>query len=171
MADKTKKKFKILLVDDEEDFVKALSERLRMRDLSSDLALDGEQALELVKDEVPDVMVLDLRMPGIDGMEVLRRVRKEYPQVQVIILTGHGTHKDEEEAKRLGAFAYLQKPADIEHMVKTLKDAFQRKMEITMASAAFAEAGDFDTAREMLKKAEEEDKQRKKKEKEKEGNT
>lgn len=91
-------KFKVLLVDDEEEFVKALSERLQMRGLGSDLAFDGEQALQIVKDQEPDVMVLDLKMPGIDGMEVLRRVRKAYPQVQVIILTGHGTEKDAEEA-------------------------------------------------------------------------
>ena len=61
-------KFKVLLVDDEEEFVKALAERLQMRDVGSDLAFNGEQALQIVKDQEPDVMVLDLKMPGIDGM-------------------------------------------------------------------------------------------------------
>ena len=144
-------KFKVLLVDDEEEFVKSLSERLQIRELDADAAFDGEQALQLVSDEVPDVMVLDLRMPGIDGMEVLRRVKKKYPEVQVVILTGHGTDKDETQARKLGAFAYLQKPVDLDTLVETLKRAYRNKLENTMAAAAFAEAGEFDSAREMIK--------------------
>lgn len=142
--------FKVLMVDDEEDFVRTLAERMKMRDLDSDVALDGEQALQIVKDEVPDVMVLDLKMPGIDGMEVLRRVRKAYPQVQVIILTGHGSEKDETEARRLGAFAYLQKPVDIEKLVQTLKNAYKKKLEDSMVAAAFAEEGEFQTAKQIM---------------------
>ncbi|MFH1137754.1 MAG: response regulator [Pseudomonadota bacterium] len=144
-------KFKVLLVDDEEEFVKSLSERLQIRELDAETAFDGEQALQLVSDEVPDVMVLDLRMPGIDGMEVLRRVKKKYPEVQVVILTGHGTDKDETQAKKLGAYAYLQKPVDLDTLVETLKRAYRNKLENTMAAAAFAEAGEFDSAREMIK--------------------
>jgi DNA-binding response OmpR family regulator len=144
------KEFKVLMVDDEEDFVKTLAERMQMRDLDSDVALSGEAALQIVEDQVPDVMVLDLKMPGIDGMEVLRRVRKAYPQVQVVILTGHGSEKDEAEARRLGAFAYLQKPVDIEKLLVTLKNAYKKKMEDAMVAATFAEAGEFQTARDIL---------------------
>lgn len=144
-------KFKILLVDDEEDFVKTLSERLQMRDMDSNTAFDGEQALQVVRDGVPDVMVLDLKMPGIDGLEVLRRVKKQYPAVQVIILTGHGSEKDEEQARRLGAFAYLQKPTNLDTLVDTLKRAYRNKVEKSMVAAAFAEAGEADTAREIMK--------------------
>lgn len=144
------KEFKVLMVDDEEDFVKTLAERMQMRDLDSDVALSGEAALQIVEDQIPDVMVLDLKMPGIDGMEVLRRVRKAYPQVQVVILTGHGSEKDEAEARRLGAFAYLQKPVDIEKLIITLKNAYKKKMEDTMVAATFAEAGEFQTAREIM---------------------
>ena len=144
------KEFKVLMVDDEEDFVKTLAERMQMRDLDSDVALSGEQALQIVEDQIPDVMVLDLKMPGIDGMEVLRRVRKAYPQVQVVILTGHGSEKDEAEAKRLGAFAYLQKPVDIEKLVVTLKNAYKKKMEDAMVAATFAEAGEFETAQQIM---------------------
>jgi DNA-binding NtrC family response regulator len=148
------------MVDDEEDFVKALAERMKMRDLDSNVALNGEEALQLLQeDQVPDVMVLDLKMPGIDGMEVLRRVRQAYPQVQVIILTGHGTERDEEEAKRLGAFAYLQKPVELEKLIQTLKDAYKKKIEDSMMAAAFAEEGEFETARSFM----EEDKKKKKK--------
>ena len=146
------KEIKILLVDDEEEFVKTLSERIQMRDLGSDIALNGEEALKLVDDQVPDVMVLDLKMPGIDGMEVLRRVKKAYPQVQVIMLTGHGSEKDEKDARRLGAFEYLQKPVEIETLVKYIKRAFdyKKKIESSMTAAAFAEAGDFKTAKKIM---------------------
>jgi len=119
--------FRVLLVDDEEDFVKTLSERLQLRDLDSHTALDGEEALEVVQEDIPDVMVLDLKMPGIDGMEVLRRMKKHYPNVQVIILTGHGSDKDEAQARALGAFDYLQKPVNLEDLVEVLKRAYQSK--------------------------------------------
>lgn len=144
------KNIKLLLVDDEEEFVKALAERLQMRDLSSDTVHDGEEALSFVEDKEPDVMVLDLKMPGINGMDVLRRVRKAYPKIQVIILTGHGTEKDEEEARRLGAFEYLEKPVSLDVLIKKLKEAYRRKMEDAMVAATFAEAGDHESARKIL---------------------
>jgi DNA-binding response OmpR family regulator len=144
------KDMKVLLVDDEEEFVKALAERLKMRDLRSDTVLDGEEALSYVEDQEPDVMVLDLRMPGIDGMQVLRQVRKVYPNIQVIILTGHGTEKDEEEAKRLGAFDYLEKPVNLDVLVKKMRAAYRRKMEDTMVAATFAEAGDYESAKKIM---------------------
>jgi DNA-binding response OmpR family regulator len=144
------KDMKVLLVDDEEEFVKALAERLKMRDLRSDTVLDGEEALSYVEGQEPDVMVLDLKMPGIDGMEVLRQVRKAYPNIQVIILTGHGSERHEEEAKRLGAFDYLEKPVNLDVLVKKMKAAYRRKMEDTMVAATFAEAGDFESAKKIM---------------------
>jgi DNA-binding response OmpR family regulator len=144
------KNMKILLVDDEKEFVETLAERMKMRDLSSDVALDGERALQKVEEETPDVIVLDLKMPGIDGMEVLRRVKKAYPDVQVIMLTGHGSEKDEEEARRLGAFDYLQKPTGVDRIVQTIKRAF-KKFDDSMVAATFAEAGDYNSAEEAMK--------------------
>lgn len=141
---------KLLLVDDEQEFVKTLSERISMRNLNSEVAHDGEEALKIVKDEVPDVMVLDLKMPGIDGMEVLRRVKKAYPDVQVIILTGHGSEKDEKTARKLGAYEYLQKPAEIDTLVSVIKRAYKNKFEKGMMAATFAEGGDFKSAREVI---------------------
>jgi DNA-binding response OmpR family regulator len=142
-------KIKILLVDDEKEFVETLSERIRMREHDSDVALNGEQALKKIDDDLPDVVVLDLKMPGMDGMEVLRRIRKAYPKVQVIMLTGHGSEKDEEEARKLGAFEYLQKPVEIETLMKKVKKAYKNKFESSMMAATFAEAGEFDTAKEI----------------------
>ena len=143
---------KILLVDDEENFVRTISERLDLRDLTSHTAFNGEQALGYVGDREPDVMVLDLRMPGIDGMEVLRQVRQNYPDIQVIIQTGHGNDLDEAEARRLGGFDYLKKPVDIELLVDRIKAAYQAKKAATsyMSAATFAEAGEHDTARKMM---------------------
>lgn len=139
---------KILLVDDEEDFITAMAERLEMRNLKSQTAYRGEEAMNLVQDEKPDVMILDLRMPGIDGMEVLRRVRKSYPDVQVIIQTGHGNDLDEAEARRLGVFDYLKKPVDLELLIDRIRAAYKEKIKgEPMAAVAFAEAGEHDTAK------------------------
>jgi len=116
---------KVLLVDDEKEFAQTLSERLISRDVGSHAVYDGQQALDLLKDDRPDVMVLDLKMPGIDGIEVLRQTRKTHPNIKVIILTGHGTEDDRKICMELGAFAYLQKPTDIEKLSATIYDAYK----------------------------------------------
>ena len=160
-----KKKLKVLLVDDEKEFVESLSERMELRNLEPEIAYDGEQALQALKEGEPDVMVLDLRMPGIDGIEVLRRVKKSHPDVQVVVLTGHGTDKEEKMAKKLGAFAYLKKPVDVDHLVGTLNKAWKRlkkskkAMDSVIMAAAFAQAGEREMAREIMDEfMEEEDK-------------
>jgi CheY-like chemotaxis protein len=117
---------KVLLVDDEREFVQTLSERLMMRDMGSAVVYDGESALNLVRDDEPEVMILDLKMPGIDGIEVLRRVKSEHPNIEVIILTGHGSEEDRKVCMDLGAFAYLHKPVDIDVLSKALKDANEK---------------------------------------------
>lgn len=114
---------RVLLVDDEREFVQTLSERLMMREMGSAIAYDGESALDVVKDDQPDVMILDLKMPGIDGIEVLKRVKETHPQIEVIILTGHGSEKDRHRCMQLGAFAYLNKPVDIELLSDMIKKA------------------------------------------------
>ncbi|MGO9379569.1 MAG: response regulator [Dissulfurispiraceae bacterium] len=151
---KKNKDIKVLLVDDEEAFVNTLAQRLKMRELNVNTVYDGEQALAKVKSEEPDVMVLDLKMPGLHGMDVLREIRKAYPNMQVIILTGHGTEKDEEEARRLGGFDFLRKPADIETLVGKIKEAYSEKIERMMSAIAFAEEGEFDTAKKIIKEEE-----------------
>jgi two-component system, OmpR family, response regulator CpxR len=117
---------KVLLVDDEREFVQTLSERLGMRDIGSAAAFDGESALTFVSEDEPEVMLLDLRMPGIDGIEVLKRVKAEHPDIEVVILTGHGTDVDRKECMQLGAFAYLEKPVDIDLLSDTLKKANEK---------------------------------------------
>jgi DNA-binding response OmpR family regulator len=115
---------KIMLVDDEEEFVRTLAERLEARGLNPSVAFDGEQALAMVEEEEPEIMVLDLRMPGLHGMQVLRRVKQDHPDVQVIILTGHGSDADQELAEELGASDYLQKPVNINRLMDAMKTAY-----------------------------------------------
>jgi DNA-binding NtrC family response regulator len=153
-------KIKVLLVDDEEDYVRTMAARMELRDVESRVALNGDQALRMVADDAPDVMVLDLRMPGIDGMAVLERVKHEHPNVQVVILTGRGSPTEEREARRLGAFEYLQKPADTHQLLGTIRAAWERGLTLlkdsrdefsrSMGAAAMAEAGVPDMARGMM---------------------
>ncbi len=117
---------RVLLVDDEREFVQTLSERLLLRDMGSAVAYDGESALQMLSEDEPEVMILDLKMPGIDGMEVLRRVKETQPEIEVIILTGHGNETDKETCMAMGAFAYLQKPVDIDILSETMKKANEK---------------------------------------------
>lgn len=151
---KKKKDIKVLLVDDEVTFVETLAKRLRMRELIVDAVYDGEQALSFIKKIEPDVIVLDLKMPGLHGMDVLREIKKSKRDIQVIILTGHGTEKDEEEARKLGGFDFLRKPAKIDLLVAKIKEAYWEKFERAMTAAAFAEEGVFDEAKKIIKKEE-----------------
>jgi CheY-like chemotaxis protein/cytidylate kinase len=117
---------KLLLVDDERQFVQTLSDRLRLREIGSVIAYDGESALDMIKEEEPDVMILDLKMPGIDGIEVLKRVKQTNPNIEVIILTGHGNESDKQRCLELGAFAYLEKPVDVNVLSETIKKANEK---------------------------------------------
>ena len=114
---------KVLFVDDEREFVQTVSQRLISRDVGTYGVYDGKQALDMIAEDRPDVMVLDLKMPGMHGVEVLRKTKEIAPEVEVIILTGHGTTKDMEECMALGAFAYMNKPVNIEELSATIKAA------------------------------------------------
>ncbi|PID39192.1 MAG: response regulator [Proteobacteria bacterium] len=114
---------RVLLVDDEEEFVQTLSERLQLRDMGSVVAYDGESALTLVGEDDPEVMIMDLKMPGIDGMETLKQVKATRPEIEVIVVTGHGSEDDRKRCMELGAFAYMQKPVDIDKLSAILKKA------------------------------------------------
>jgi len=121
----------ILIVDDEVDFAETFAERLRLRGFTVSVVNGGEQALRMVDESAVKVMVLDLKMPGMDGMEVLRRVKKDHPEVEVIILSGHGSELDEAYGRNLGAFEYFRKPADIGDVVEAVKRAGKLKTDKT----------------------------------------
>ena len=118
---------KILLVDDEREFVCTLSERLQLRNMGSSVAFDGESAIRMVADDEPEVMIIDLKMPGIDGIEVLKQVKRVRPAIEVIVLSGHGSEADRIRCMELGAFAYMQKPVDINTLSDALKKAVEKK--------------------------------------------
>lgn len=145
----TKEDIKILLVDDEKQFVDTLSERLAMRGFAARVAYDGPEALSAVE-QPTDVIVLDLRRPGMDGFEVLRNVKKSNPQVQVIILTGHGGDAEEQTAYRMGAYNFLRKPMDIDELLSSIRMAYRDKLENAMVAVSLAEGGDFESARDVL---------------------
>ena len=117
---------KVLLVDDEREFVETLSERLMLREIGSAVVYDGTEALRMAAEEEPDVIVLDLKMPGIDGVEVLKRLKTDHPEMEVIILTGHGSARDREVCLQLGAFAYLEKPVDIDQLSEVMQQAYDK---------------------------------------------
>ena len=115
--------YRVLLVDDEEEFVSALSERLTLRGIETESALNGEEALASLVDKEFEVVILDVMMPGLGGLEVLRQIKSTHPNTQVILLTGHGSTREGIEGMRLGAFDYLIKPVDIEEMLAKMKEA------------------------------------------------
>ena len=117
---------KVLLVDDETEFVQTLSERLLYRNIGSAVVYDGEEAMKVILDDEPEVIVLDLKMPGMDGMEVLKRIKADHPKMEVIILTGHGSERDRETCMSLGAFDYLEKPVDIEKLSEAMQRAYDK---------------------------------------------
>jgi DNA-binding NtrC family response regulator len=118
----------LLLVDDEQTFVKIISQRLRRRGFSVAYAFSGQEALNrLEADDSIDVVILDVKMPGMDGIETLRLIKKKRPLVKIIMLTGHATVNSAIEAMKLGALDYLMKPCDLDELVFKVKDAANRK--------------------------------------------
>ncbi|WP_300459088.1 response regulator [Desulfobacula sp.] len=120
---------KVLIVDDEKDFVEMFSLRLEKQGEKVSTAHSGREALEVLEHEPIDVVILDIRMPGMDGIDTLRQIKKRYPIVEVILLTGHGSTETAVEGMKLGAFDYLMKPADFEEIKIKLENARKRKDE------------------------------------------
>jgi DNA-binding NtrC family response regulator len=117
----------VLLVDDEVSFVETMTKRLSKRQLMILPAYSGRQALEKLEKNSVDVVILDVKMPGMDGIETLREIKKIYPLVEVIMLTGHATIETAVEGMRLGAFDYLMKPCEIDELVAKVNDAKEKK--------------------------------------------
>ena len=120
-------KSRLLLVDDEAQFVETLSERLSMRDYDVTTSLTGEDAIEKIKNYNFDVVILDVRLPGIEGAEVLREIKNLKPLAEVIMLTGHGTVEMAIEGMKLGAFDFLMKPCETEDLTVKIDKAHDRK--------------------------------------------
>ena len=119
--------FKVLLVDDEEDFVHTLVKRLTRRKLEVRSALSGKDALKSISENAPDVIVLDVKMPDMDGIETLKQIKALCPSTEVIMLTGHANVEVAIRGMELGAFDYLMKPIEIDELLYKLQDAYKKK--------------------------------------------
>ncbi len=117
---------KILLVDDEVEFVQTLGERLQNRGLNILVAYNGEQALQNAAQHELDVIVLDLKIPGVNSMDLLNRLKTDHPGLEVIFLAGYFSGEEEAQALRHGAFAYLQKPLQIDKLIETIRAALSQ---------------------------------------------
>ena len=119
--------FDVLLVDDETEFLETLVKRIKKRNVNVQGARSGEEALSFLERKPVDVVVLDVRMPGLDGIETLRKLKEAHPLIEVIMLTGHASLEVAIEGMELGAFDYLMKPVDIDDLLYKLQDAYKKK--------------------------------------------
>jgi DNA-binding NtrC family response regulator len=120
--------FSVLVVDDEEDFLETLVNRLKKRKIDTYGAKSGEEALEIINSKTIDVVILDIKMPGgMDGIETLREIKRIQPLTEVVLLTGHASVETSIEGMKLGAFDYLLKPVKLEELLPKLLQAFEKK--------------------------------------------
>lgn len=118
---------KILLVDDEVDFVETMTKRFRIRKMPVLSASSGAEAMQLLNEQEFDVVILDVRMPGMDGLETLRQIRAKHPLTEVIMLTGHASLETGMQGMSLGAYDYVLKPADFDELLDKVRRAAERK--------------------------------------------
>jgi DNA-binding NtrC family response regulator len=119
--------FKVLFVDDEAEFLETLVKRMKRRNIEATGVSSALDALEMLNKEPVDVVVLDVKMPGMDGIEALRRIKQRHPLIEVIMLTGHANVEVAIKGMELGAFDYLMKPMDIDELIYKLQDAYKKK--------------------------------------------
>ena len=117
----------VLLVDDEADFLRPMLKRLKIRNLNVSSVESGEEALNVISENEIDVVVLDVRMPGMNGLETLAEIKRIKPATEVIMLTGHANIDVALEGMGKGAFDYLMKPMEIDELVYKIQDAYQQK--------------------------------------------
>ena len=119
---------KVLLVDDEMDFLEAMSERMTGRGMEVTTASSAKEALEIIEKSIFDAIILDFQMPGMDGMEALKAIKARRPESQIILLTGYATLEKGVEAMKIGATDFIEKPADIEALSEKIKKAKAQRM-------------------------------------------
>ncbi len=121
------KKINVLMVDDEDQFRATTSKLLTKRGYNTTMAGTGEEAIKILKGKPHDVVVLDIKMPGMDGHEALSQIKQISPEIQVIMLTGHGTPDSAKKSLVREAFDYLNKPCDIDILCLKINDAYAAK--------------------------------------------
>lgn len=121
-------KFRVLIVDDEVDFVETIVKRLIDRGLDVAGVHSGPEALDMMDKRDFDVVILDVKMPGMDGIETLRAMKKKRPLTEVIMLTGHGSVESGIQGLQLGAYNYVMKPVPLNDLLKQMAQAYERKL-------------------------------------------
>jgi len=116
-------KIRVLMVDDEEQFRSTTSKILTRKGYATTMAGSGEEAIEILRNNPQDVVILDIKMPGMDGHQTLAEIRKIAPDIPVIMLTGHGAMESAKESLKRGAYDYLSKPCDIDLLAAKINDA------------------------------------------------
>jgi len=120
-------KTRVLVIDDEPDFLETIVKRLVKRKMDAKGVGSGEDALGLIENESFDVAILDMRMPGMDGIETLKELKRKSPLTEVIMLTGHASVESGMQGMQFGAFDYMIKPADFEELVEKVNQAGERR--------------------------------------------
>lgn len=123
-------KMKLMLVDDEERFLATTSKLMTRMGYDVLTAASGADALALLRENLVHVVILDVKMPGMDGIATLKEIKRQYPMVEVIMLTGHATVESAIEGLQSGATDYLMKPADIPEVIHKAEAAFQKRQDI-----------------------------------------
>lgn len=118
-------RIRILVVDDEHDFLKLIKRRLTKRNVDVETVTNGEDALAFLAEHPVDVVILDVRMPGMSGIDVLKEIRKRFRDVEVIMLTGHGSMQSGIEGISLGAYDYILKPFSIDNLLDRIRAAYE----------------------------------------------
>ncbi len=118
---------KLLLVDDEVEFMQTLVRRMKKRNVDVVGVNSGEEALAYLSENAIDVVVLDVKMSGMDGIETLGEIKKAKPITEVIMLTGHANLEVAVEGMEIGAFDYLMKPINIDDLLYKIQDAYKKK--------------------------------------------
>jgi len=121
------KEMKIMLVDDEERFLSTTKKLLERKGLQVSTAASGSEALEKLASENIHVVILDVKMPGMDGIATLKTIKAHHPLVEVIMLTGHATVESAVDGLKAGATDYLMKPTDIDELVRKAEEAFAKR--------------------------------------------
>ena len=119
---------KILIVEDDRDTAEAMRVSLEAQGYHVTTSADVEEGFRKAAEIVPDVVVLDVKMPGMDGIETIREMKKKNPYTEVILLTGHASMESGIEGMKLGAFDYIMKPVNIDELLEKIRQAYERKL-------------------------------------------
>ena len=133
---------KILIVEDNEGIVSFLKSELELEDFETCVALDGRSALEIFSDEKPDLVLLDIMLPGLSGIEVLRRIRKHDEDTPVILVTARDGTDDKVTGLNLGSDDYITKPFKIEELLARINAVLRRAEKVRKAKEALENAGE-----------------------------